>query len=170
LLFVRLEQEGSTKAQGIFENDFFKIVDETRNIASFHSFLSEIFGGNTVELVSTTFSLDLVKFPPSLISDTGMPLRINGNDHRGDSLIVKGGSSTEYGLVKEKCGLSLKRGDPPYENIDDVISDKTKISPTYLVDNVGPINESRTLMMIYAPKSIRLEPPSVVNDQMTIGI
>jgi hypothetical protein len=162
LLFVRLEQEGSAKADTIFENNFFKIVAETRAIASFHKFLSEIFAGPSVKLDSTFFSLDLVRFQPSLSSNTS-------NNYPGDYLVVEGGFSTEYNLVKEKCDLSLQSGDPPYESIDDVISDKTKNIPQ-LVHNAGAINGRRILLMIYAPISIRLEPASVVNDQMTIQI
>src|SRR5215469_2150808 len=170
LLFAWLEQEGNTKPETIFENNHFKIVTETRTIASFHDFLSEIFREttDTIELVSTSCSLDLIKFSPSLISNRRMPLKITGNDYPDDCLIVKDGSSAEYNLVKEKCDLSLQSGDLQYESIDDVISDKTKIVP-HLLHNVGTIN-GRTLLMIYAPISIRLEPPSVVNDQMTIGI
>jgi hypothetical protein len=88
LLFARLEQEGSTKADTIFENNLFKIVTETRTIASFHDFLSEIFKGTTlaVKLVSASYSIDLVRFQPSFISNTRTPLKITGNDYPGDSL------------------------------------------------------------------------------------
>jgi hypothetical protein len=71
--------------------------------------------------------------------------------------------------VKEKCDLSLQSRDPPYESMDDVISDKTK-NIQHLVYNVGTINGGRTLLMINAPITISLEPPLVVNDQMTIRI
>jgi hypothetical protein len=136
MLIVPCENEVKTIGYNtLLEDSAIKVIEEIRSSDSFDTFLCELFNNQTIKIGNTDSSIELIKFEPKIKhTDRSTSKSLIGIEKPGNVLYVAGADpdSNIFKDIKTYAERSLLIHDPPYENIEDIVSDLLKVKPIYL--------------------------------------
>jgi hypothetical protein len=158
----------------LLEDVGINVIEETRSSDSFDNFLSELFTNGTIRIGNTDSSTELINFEPKIKHiDRLVSKSLIGIERPGDILYIAGPDPDSYIFknIKTFAERHLLIHDPPYGNIEDVISDLLMVKPVLstLESNVFLAQDKfRPLLMIFSPFWIRIEHVKVAYDKLNI--
>ena len=164
--------DGTEGQNTLFEDSSIMIIKDVRSSNLFDDFLLELFTRERMTVGNVESSSKLVKSDPFIkYTDRLNSRSLVGIEFPGEILYVIGAdpASIDLGKIKTFVENNLLIHDPPYQNIEDVISDLLHITRNRsALDTQFPVFGFRPSLMIFSPHYIRFENVRIVNDKLEI--